>query len=196
MIQLLNFLLLMTLTLTLTAVFQFQPCDAFVKFQMPTSPGRNANYPTSFATTGGGSNPFCATPTTSTSAIQLPTPEESAYALTAYMAKSHEDKLRAIADVEKKYKAEVAELTLKLKEYEREKESATGAVKTSANSYEFPQTNKDLTQKVTLYQKFISDYIVKAQIERVKAVTTAERAMKTKYEEIIDQMKQDLSVLD
>jgi hypothetical protein len=188
MVQLLNLLLLTTLTL---AVFQFQPCDAFVSFQMPGSPGRNAN-PMSFASTKGtGSTPFYATLATSTSATKLPTPEESAAALTAYMAKAHGEKLRAIADVETKYKAEVAELKLQLKEYETEKDSATGAIKTSANSYEFPSSNKDLTNKVATYHKFISGYIVKAQIERVKAVTAMEQATKAKYEAIIDSMKQE-----
>jgi hypothetical protein len=191
MTQVLNFLLLTALTL---AVFQFQPCDAFVSFQMPGSPGRTAN-PTSFATKGAGT-PFYATLESSASATQLPTPEESAAALTAYMANAHGEKLRAIADVETKYKAEVAELKLKLKEYEAEKDSATGAIKTSANSYEFPSSNKDLTNKVATYHKFISDYIVKAQIERVKAVTAAEQAIKTKYEAIIESMRQEPSVLD
>jgi hypothetical protein len=192
MVQVLKLLLLTTLTLT---VFQIQPCDAFVSFQMPGSPGRNAN-PTSFATKGAGSTPFYATVESSASTTQLPTPEESAAALTAYMANAHGEKLRAIADVEAKYKAEVAELKLKLKEYEVEKDSATGAIKTSANSYEFPSSNKDLTNKVATYQKFISDYIVKAQIERVKAVTAAEQAIKTKYEAIIESMKEEPSVLD
>jgi hypothetical protein len=192
MTQVLNLLLLTALTL---AEFQFQSCDAFVSFQMPGSPGRNAN-PTSFAGTKGAGAPFYATLETSASATQLPTPEESAAALTAYMANAHGEKLRAIADVETKYKAEVAELKLKLKEYEAEKDSATGAIKTSANSYEFPSSNKDLTNKVTSYRKFISDYIVKAQIERVKAVTVAEQAIKTKYEAIIELMKEEPSVLD
>jgi hypothetical protein len=195
MVQLLNLLLLTTLTLT--AVFQFQPCDAFVSFQMPGSPGRNANPWSSFASTkGAGSTPFYATLATSTSATKLPTPEESAAALTAYMAKAHGEKLRAIADVETKYKAEVAELKLQLKEYETEKDSATGAIKTSANSYEFPSSNKDLTNKVATYHKFISGYIVKAQIERVKAVTAMEQATKAKYEAIIDSMKQEPSGSD
>jgi hypothetical protein len=194
MMQVLNLLLLTTLTLTLTVLFQFQPCDAFVRSQMPASPGRNAN-PTRFSTTAA-ITPFYAILATATSATQLPTPEESASALTDYMAKAHGEKLRVVAEVEKKYKDEVAELKLKLKEHESEKESATGAIKTSANSYEFPSTNKDLTEKVAKYQTFITDYIVKAQIERVKAVAAAEQKLKEKYEAIIGEMKQDLSVLD
>jgi hypothetical protein len=181
-----------SVTLLLLTLFQFQPCDAFVRFQMPPSPGR-----TSFSTTTGGGviathskRPFYA------KSSQLPTPEESASALTDYMAKAHGEKLRAIADVEQKYKEEVVELKLKLKEFETEKESSMGAIKTSANSYEFPSTNKDLTSKVKLYQLFISDYIVKAQIERVKAVATAEQKLTEKYEAMILAIKERRSVLD
>jgi hypothetical protein len=189
-------LLMTTLTLTVLSVFQFQPCDAFVISPKGASTTSSSNKIHSvlpfFATAATPEDSASSAPSTS----QLPTPEESASALTDYMAKAHGEKLRAIADVEKKYKAEVAELTLKLKEHEQEKESATGAVKTSANSFEFPSTNKDLTEKVGNYQKFITDYIVKAQIERVKAVSTAEQALKTKYEAIIEEMKKEPSVLE
>jgi hypothetical protein len=185
-------LLLTTLTLTVLSVFQFQPCDAFV-VRSPTgavitTPSNKIHSVLPFYATA-------ATPEDSASA-QLPTPEESANALTDYMAKAHGEKLRAIADVETKYKAEVAELTLKLKEYESEKESATGVIKTSANSFEFPSTNKDLTERVRNYQTFIEGYIVKAQIERVKAVSAAEQALKTKFEAIIEEMKAEPSVLE
>ena len=43
-----------------------------------------------------------------------------------------------------------------------------------ANSFAFPATNKDLTEKAQAYQIFISDYIVKAQEEKSKAVKAAE----------------------
>ena len=37
----------------------------------------------------------------------LPTPEESAQALTDYMARAHEEKLRAVAAAEATYKARI-----------------------------------------------------------------------------------------
>lgn len=44
-------------------------------------------------------------------------------------------------------------------------------------------SNKALTEKLAAYQKFMSDYIVKAQEEKYKAVKSAELAIVKKYEE-------------
>jgi hypothetical protein len=45
--------------------------------------------------------------TSTTRCMALPTPEESAKALSEYMAKSHEEKLRAVKEVEDKKAAEI-----------------------------------------------------------------------------------------
>lgn len=112
----------------------------------------------------------------------LPSPEESAQALTDFMAKAHEEKLRAVTEVEQKYRAEIDELKEKLELYEADATKSTAGVAASKNSYEFPATNKGLSDKVRAYHKFISEYIVNAQIEKVKAVQAAERKLKEKYE--------------
>jgi len=119
----------------------------------------------------------------SSSSTTLPSPEESAQALTEFMAKAHEEKLRAVREAENKYKAEIASLKAKLEQYE----GASPATKKgeTSNSYEFPATNKEMTAKVRAYHKFLSEYLVKSQLEKVAAV----EATKEKYEAIIDSMK-------
>jgi hypothetical protein len=111
---------------------------------------------------------------------------ESAAALTDYMAMAHEEKIRAMERVEAKYRDRVAELEAKVAELEGPR---TGSTTTSANSYAFPATNKLLTEKVGAYREFISDYIVKASLEKQKAVKNAEAKVTTKYEAIIEGMK-------
>lgn len=167
--------------LLLLAVFQVQvqQCNAFAQFFFAVNP--TASTASKIPVYAGSK--------------QLPSPEESASILTEFMAKAHEEKLRAVADVEKKYKTEIAEITQKLQEHEAEKQSSTGVIKTSANSYEFPATNKDMIEKVKAYQKFMSEYTVKAQIEKVTAVAAAEKKLKAKYEAIIAELKLEPSVL-
>ena len=113
--------------------------------------------------------------------------QEDAAAITEFMAKAHEEKIRAMARVEAKYKDQIAELEAKVKELEGPS-TASGA--TSANSYAFPATNKNLTEKVSAYQTFISKYIIDAQSEKQKAVKDAEAKTAAKYEAIIANMKE------
>ena len=117
------------------------------------------------------------------------TSTEEAAAITDFMAKAHEEKIRAMAQVEAKYKDQIAELQAKINDLEGPQ---TGSEATGSNSYAFPATNKLLTEKVSAYQPFISDYIVKASIEKQKAVQAAEEKLTTKYEAIIAKLKNPL----
>merc|ERR1719232_1046964 len=99
------------------------------------------------------------------------------------MAKAHEEKIAAMARIEAKYREQINELHEKIAKLEVVAKKTTP---TSGNSFAFPATNKDLTEKVQAYQIFISDYIVKAQEEKSKAVTEAEKKLSAKYETIID----------
>ena len=119
----------------------------------------------------------------------LPTPEESAQALTDFMAKAHEEKIRALADLDQKYKQQVEELQAKLAQYETTTTKNSTAVASNGNSYEFPATNKELTKKVAAYRDFIADYIVKAQIAKVSAVAAAEKKMRDQYDELLSGSK-------
>ena len=114
----------------------------------------------------------------------LPTPEESAQALTDYMAKSHEEKIKALAAVEKKYKDRIAELEHKVQQLEGKTPLQTGT-----NSVEMPATNKSLTKMVGEYKTLLSNYLVNAQKEKVQAVATAEQKLKNHYETMIAQLK-------
>jgi len=113
---------------------------------------------------------------------------DNAAAITDFMAKAHEEKIKAMARVEDKYKGEIAELQNKIAELEALNQQTTP---TSGNSFAFPATNKDLTEKVQAYRTFISDYIVKAQAEKAKAVKAAEDKLTSKYDAIIDDLKSD-----
>lgn len=108
----------------------------------------------------------------------LPTPEESAQALTDYLAKAHEEKIRAMADVEAKYKQEIEDLKAKLEQYQQQQQTSNPPVATASdnsyNTFAFPATNKELGEKVRAYRAFLSDYLIKAQTEKFKAVAAAE----------------------
>lgn len=119
-------------------------------------------------------------------AMLAKTSTEEAAAITDFMAKAHEEKIRAMAQVEAKYKDQIAELQAKINDLEGPQ---AGSEVTGSNSYAFPATNKLLTEKVSAYQTFISDYIVKASIEKQKAVQAAEEKLTTKYEAIIANLK-------
>jgi hypothetical protein len=112
---------------------------------------------------------------------------DTAAALTDFMAKAHEEKIRAMERVEAKYKDRVAGLEAKVAELEGPN---TGSEATSTNSYAFPATNKLMTEKVRAYRKFISDYIVKSSVEKQKAVKDAEAKVTAKYEALIEGTKQ------
>ena len=112
------------------------------------------------------------------------TKSDEAAALTEFMAKAHEEKIRAMERVENKYKAKVAELEAKVAELEGPNTALSDP--SSSNSYAFPATNKLLTEKVLAYQSFISDYIVKASLEKQKAVEAAVAKTEAKYESLLN----------
>eukprot|EP00980_Cylindrotheca_fusiformis_P024367 scaffold11809_cov128-Cylindrotheca_fusiformis.AAC.6 len=103
------------------------------------------------------------------------------------MAKAHEEKIAAMARVEAQYKQQIEDLQARVKELEGSgiettKSETTVATASSENSFAFPATNKALAQKVVSYQKFISEYLVKAQAEKQKTVKDAEEKIIEKYE--------------
>jgi len=110
----------------------------------------------------------------------------NAAALTDFMAKAHEEKIAAMSRVEDKYRGQITELEDKVAELEVLAKQTTP---TSGNSFAFPATNKEMTDKVQAYRTFISDYIVKSQEEKYNAIKTAEATMSAKYEAIIDGLK-------
>jgi hypothetical protein len=134
----------------------------------------------------------------STADISVPRPsrsqEESARQLTDYMAKAHEEKLRAIQQVENKYRDEIAELKRRLDRYESQEgvAIATTQARRGSNSFEFPATNKEMGEKIRAYQRFVADYVVKSQQEKVRAVSEAEEKVKARYESIIAELTRQI----
>jgi len=116
------------------------------------------------------------------------TSSDSASAFTEYMAKSHEEKLKALKDLETKKNAEIEALK---KDMEQMKSSSNSSSNSSSTSMvvqtsaapNVQGSDEDLSEKLFAYQKFMSDYIVKAQLEKYNAVKAAEAAIAKKYEE-------------
>ena len=117
-----------------------------------------------------------------------PSAADNAAAMTEFMAKAHEEKVKAMGRVEDKYRGQISDLEEKISELEVLSKQTTP---TSGNSFAFPATNKDLTDKVQSYRTFISDYIVKAQEEKATAVKATETKLTAKYEAIIDGLKKE-----
>jgi hypothetical protein len=126
-------------------------------------------------------------------AAKLPSPEESAQILTDYMATAHEEKLRAVQEVEAKYKAEIQELKEKLAEYENA--SPATAAADGSSGYLFPATNKELAEKVKGYRDFVAKYLVRSHVEKNLAIMQAEKKVADKYEAIIAAMNNPVQEL-
>lgn len=116
---------------------------------------------------------------TGTSLNVVPVPQEvSAQQLTNYMARSHEEKLKALKTLEDQKNNEIKIL--------KEKIQNAGTSIVQASSSAAPTTVSgsvdELTRKLASYQKFMSEYIVKAQEDKARAVREAEIAIAKKYE--------------
>lgn len=120
---------------------------------------------------------------TTTSCRALPSPEESAKALTDYMAKAHEEKLKAMTVIEQKYQDRIRELEEQVKQLEER-----SPVQTSSHSYEMPATNKALAEKVNEYRSFLTTYLINSHMEKVEAVATAEAKLRDYYTSIIAEL--------
>lgn len=147
---------------------KFQFIAAFLMMQMSSSAAFAPN--------------TCFQTSTSSSSVRLnaiPTPEESAQALTNYMAKAHEAKIEALKDLESKKNAEIKALKENLAG------SSGGIVQSTPESSASAsgESAEDLAKKLLSYQKFMSDYIVKAQEDKARAVAEAQAAITKKYED-------------
>lgn len=91
------------------------------------------------------------------------------------MVKSHESKVKAIKDVEEKKNAEIKSLKREIEEL-KSGSSIVAVTKPAEESAEEMQT------KLVAYQNFITQYIVKAQEEKYKAIKAAEETISKKYE--------------
>jgi len=126
------------------------------------------------------------TTTTAIYVANMPSPEDSAKALTEYMAKSHAEKLKAIKIVEDKSKAEIDDLKAQIKELKAAAASlpANAVVGDSGegSGTSSLSVEEDLAEKLAAYQTFISKYIVSSQEEKMKAVQAAQESTTSKFE--------------
>lgn len=109
-------------------------------------------------------------------------PDQYSEAFTAYMTKSHEEKLKAVKAAEDNKNAEIKAL-------KRQLQAITNGVvpdTTDTSDASLSQSLDEISSKLTAYQNFMSDYIVKAQEEKRKAVVAAEEAIATKYKGRLD----------
>lgn len=102
--------------------------------------------------------------------------DSNAEAFMSYMAKSHEDKLRAVKDAEDKKNAEIQALK---KQIDDVKSGSSMVLSDGASSGSIGE----IAAKLTAYQNFMSEYIVNAQEEKRKAILAAEEAVSKKYED-------------
>mmetsp|Transcript_25980 Transcript_25980/g.42577 ORF Transcript_25980/g.42577 Transcript_25980/m.42577 type:complete len:439 (+) Transcript_25980:169-1485(+) len=136
-------------------------------FSFTTSSGKD-----SLSTRGG--------PLVSDSALFL-SPED----LTTAMAKAHEEKIRAMRDIEEKKNAEIKALKSEVETLKQNPEvSALAPAPVKNFSLDITNMSKeDLASQLVNYQQFMSKYIVDAQKEKMRAVQAAEAAITAKYEQ-------------
>lgn len=118
--------------------------------------------------------------TSSVALHALPTPEESAKALTAYMAKAHEEKIKALKNLEDKKNGEIAALQSQV-----DTNTSTSSNKSTSVVLSTPASGdvEVLSNRLVAYQKFMAEYMINAQEDKARAVKVAEIAVAKKYEE-------------
>eukprot|EP00536_Pseudo-nitzschia_multiseries_P002928 jgi/Psemu1/252155/estExt_Genewise1Plus.C_410138 len=105
--------------------------------------------------------------------------------LTNYMAKAHEEKIRAIKEVEDKKNVVIQSLKGEVKALKESipKESAVVVATPPSSGMDLSSMSKEeLRAKLVAYQQFMAEYIVRAQEQKQKAVIAAEMATAAKYE--------------
>lgn len=114
------------------------------------------------------------------------TPEEArAAALSEYLAKSHEEKLKAIKDMETKKNAEIIALKEEMAQLRQGSSSSTSASASTivmqgdvVNKALEDMTKEELVSKIGQYQTYMQQYMVGAQEQKYKAVQVAQAAGK------------------
>lgn len=104
--------------------------------------------------------------------------DERAAALSEYLAKAHEEKLRAVKEVETAKAAEIQALKNELEAIQNQSSSAMTSTATITSSDLESLSKEQLINKIYQYQTFMQDYIVKAQEQKYWAVKTAVEEVK------------------
>jgi len=111
----------------------------------------------------------------------IPTPEQSVQAFQDYMSKSHEEKLKAVKQVETQKQTEIEALKKEVEQLKSSQlpiASVPQLVKSTSS-----ESVDEMKAKIKSYQDFMTKYIVNAQEDKFKAIKAAERAVVIKYED-------------
>jgi hypothetical protein len=113
-----------------------------------------------------------------------PSDEERAAALSNYMAKAHEEKLKAIHAAEAKKEAEIQDLKAQVKALQESKPAgspASALTMTTTTGDMMDLSKEQLVNKIYQYQTFMKTYVVNAGEEKYRAVKAAEQSAQQKY---------------
>lgn len=101
------------------------------------------------------------------------------------MAKSHEEKLKAIKQATAQKDAEIEELKSQMAELKagQPASSIVQATEVPPTPAPIEGSIEELQEKLAAYQKFMSHYIVNAQEDKARAVKAAELAITQKYQD-------------
>ena len=112
-----------------------------------------------------------------------------------YLAKAHEEKLRAIQEVERKKQAEIQALKDEIDQLKKTASSG-GAASAALVMTATPEqaqalggedllalSKEDLISRIAQYRSFMGKYVVQAQEQKVQAVRAAENSLKQRFEE-------------
>mmetsp|Transcript_13186 Transcript_13186/g.20697 ORF Transcript_13186/g.20697 Transcript_13186/m.20697 type:complete len:305 (-) Transcript_13186:288-1202(-) len=115
--------------------------------------------------------------------------DASAKVLSDYMAKSHEEKLKAVKDVEEKKNSEIALLKAEIEQFKTS--SALATTTPAAPPPAAPlatTTSSEAEAKLASYQSFMAEYIVNAQTQKLLAVKEAELKAEQKFQARLDKL--------
>lgn len=114
--------------------------------------------------------------------------EQRAAAMSDYLAKAHEAKLKAVEAAEKKKQAEIDALKSEIQELQTAVPATSGMVLAADKSLE-AMTKEELVAKVIQYQNFLQKYMIEAQEQKRMAVLAAEASTKQKFEAVLLQLQ-------
>jgi hypothetical protein len=115
--------------------------------------------------------------------------EERAAALSDYLAKAHEEKLRVIKEVEQKKNQEIDQLKQQIAELKSQPTASSSAVvmvngaDTIAVKALDDMNKEELMAKILQYQDFMRQYMIDAQEQKYRAVQEAQAAAQKKLSE-------------
>lgn len=105
------------------------------------------------------------------------------------MAKSHEEKLKAVKDVEEKKNSEIALLKAEIEQFKTSSALATTTPAAPPPSAPLATTtSSEAEAKLASYQSFMAEYIVNAQTQKLLAVKEAELKAEQKFQARLDKL--------